>query len=917
MSSWRAIALFVLGSSVACATDSVDNAWTKVRMRKFSFRMRDFKAPSGLRIIVEEDHSAPVAGVVTVVGVGSSADPIGKEGIAHFVEHMEFRMKPFGDDPSTLWELLPESGAAEFNAYTWLDETVYYEFGPKDALPKILHLEGARMVEPLKAIEKKTLDTEREVVRNELRERGETFFTSSMYGWMQEALYPSGHAYHRPVIGTHTSLSAIGLEDVQRFAQQHYRLDNMTMFIIGDVELEHVEKMLAQTVPFLYGDPTKRIAVPATRLAETAPAVPDPPEHEMYRYQGPVATPEVWVGWSLPGAFRTDQALLDFISSLADDMANEVYREDDDVASVRAETLPGVRSTMLICRVLLREGSHPERSAEHIINELSKLWANTNDSRAAFRQNNRFVYGLNLAANEMALTSENIVRRAEDAATFAHFTGNPALYSSTLQRMSEIQRTAVQQYASQYLNRDRARVLYITPIPPSMRAAGVATGFGAAPDDEDADARLPEYSAEQIRSMVKPPGFGAFRREMLKNGLEVIVAPHPSIPAVTVHLGLHGGNSSTQPGIAGLAQHLAVPWSTRHGNFYEHGALARVTWGQDMRETTIHAASGNLRDVLAILTDQVTSMRVPSEYLHPLRKYLYPVLRKFDAQPDQVGDRMFWRALFGTHPYGDRSTIADVEQTELGPVEVWIEKLFAPRNGVVAIVGDLDPNAASKLAHDWLGDWKADGGEMPALPPPSPKAAPVKLAVTHRPGASQGEVRIGCLLPPATPKQAVMYDVMGSMVAAHLFKSIRTQLGASYGIHPDVGVLRGGASYLAASGNIDNGSLPAALGVIKKYWDELPNGDFSEKEMNWIRYQAALGFNMRFRTSGAIANEIVRVRNLGWPLESVDQFGDNLATITREEMARAFKVCHDTTVLSIVGDEVIVTNALKSAGWRP
>src|SRR5262252_8929490 len=116
----RIVCLFALGMSMSCSS-LYTSGWTKVRMKPFQFRMRDFKVPSGLRIIVEEDHSAPVAGVVTVVGTGSTADPVGKEGIAHFVEHMAFRMKPFGDSPATMWELMQESGVAEFNAYTDLD----------------------------------------------------------------------------------------------------------------------------------------------------------------------------------------------------------------------------------------------------------------------------------------------------------------------------------------------------------------------------------------------------------------------------------------------------------------------------------------------------------------------------------------------------------------------------------------------------------------------------------------------------------------------------------------------------------------------------------------------------------------------------------------------------------------------------
>ena len=161
-----------------------------------------------------------------------------------------------------------------------------------------------------------------------------------------------------------------------------------------------------------------------------------------------------------------------------------------------------------------------------------------------------------------------------------------------------------------------------------------------------------------------------------------------------------------------------------------------------------------------------------------------------------------------------------------------------------------------------------------------------------------------------------MYSLMTRMVADHLFKAVRGKLGASYGMHPGLGIYRGGAAWMSVSGNINNSSLAASLKVIKEYWDSLQYGDFTDKEMNRVRYEMAIGYNMRLTTSDAIADEIIRVRNLGWPLESVDQYGDNLAGITKDEMRAAFKACHESAVLSIVGDEDTVQKALKDAAWK-
>ena len=166
------------------------------------FHLRDFRLRSGMRVLVEQDKSAPVAGVITVVGVGSTSDPPGKEGLAHLVEHLTFRSK-VGTPPTSMKTLLGQAGAADLNASTDFDATVYHEVGPRDALGDLLTLEGLRMLDPLANVDETTFLTEREVVHNELRERGETNAIGSIFAATQAATFPAGHPYARPIGGTH------------------------------------------------------------------------------------------------------------------------------------------------------------------------------------------------------------------------------------------------------------------------------------------------------------------------------------------------------------------------------------------------------------------------------------------------------------------------------------------------------------------------------------------------------------------------------------------------------------------------------------------------------------------------------------------------------------------------------------------
>jgi zinc protease len=243
----------------------------QVVMRDVSFPLRDFRLGSGLRVVVEEDHRSPVVAVVAVVGTGSSSDPAGKEGMAHVVEHLVFRARHGGG--ASVWTRLEQMGAGQFNAFTSLDHTAYQTLVPREALPELLRLEAQRLAAPLAGVTEQVFSVEREVVRNELRERNETGFVGQIFQWVQEASFPAGHPYARSVIGGHDSLSGITLGDAQRFVRKNYQPDNVTLVITGDVDLVAMEALLNESLPESWRGSGPPLAV-SPRLTEPTPEPP-------------------------------------------------------------------------------------------------------------------------------------------------------------------------------------------------------------------------------------------------------------------------------------------------------------------------------------------------------------------------------------------------------------------------------------------------------------------------------------------------------------------------------------------------------------------------------------------------------------------------------------------------------------------
>ncbi|WP_415835091.1 M16 family metallopeptidase [Corallococcus soli] len=148
---------------------------------------------SGLRVVVERDARSPVVAMVAVVGAGGTSDPAGKQGLAHLVEHLAFRSRLTGS--ASVKARMEAAGAGYSNGSTNLDYTTYETMAPKEALATLVKLEGQRLSAPIAGISPEVFAVEREVVRNELRQRNETGYVGQVSGWVHAATFATWGAY--------------------------------------------------------------------------------------------------------------------------------------------------------------------------------------------------------------------------------------------------------------------------------------------------------------------------------------------------------------------------------------------------------------------------------------------------------------------------------------------------------------------------------------------------------------------------------------------------------------------------------------------------------------------------------------------------------------------------------------------------
>ena len=201
---------------------------------KLEIQYTQFTLPNGLHVILHEDHSVPIVTVNTWYRVGSAREKPGRTGFAHLFEHLMFMGSghvKYGDFDQWL-----EAAGGDNNASTGNDRTNYYINVPSTSLELALFLESDRLGYLLDAMTPKTVDAQRDVVKNERRQSVENQPYGTADVVLGEMLFPEGHPYHWPVIGYMPDLTAASYEDVVAFFKTYYTTTNASLVVAGDLD---------------------------------------------------------------------------------------------------------------------------------------------------------------------------------------------------------------------------------------------------------------------------------------------------------------------------------------------------------------------------------------------------------------------------------------------------------------------------------------------------------------------------------------------------------------------------------------------------------------------------------------------------------------------------------------------------------
>ena len=408
-----------------------------------------YTLPNGLTVILSTDRSTPTVAVNVWYHVGSKNEAVGRTGFAHLFEHVMFTGS--GNVPYGLHDKFTEGVGGSNNGTTSNDRTTYFETVPSNYLETAIWLESDRMGYLLDALDLAKLNAQRDIVKNERRQRVDNQPYGRVSEILSRATYPSTHPYSWSVIGSMADLSAASEEDVKSFFRLYYAPNNAILAIVGDFDPAQAKAWVEKYFGgFPRGKPFSRPSVSPVTLSGEKRLV----------YEDRVQVPRLYVLWPTVGIKDDDRFALGVLAEILGGSRTAritkalVYDEQSAAAATaNQDTSEDVGDFTLT--ITPRPGhtlTNLEAAADAIVERLKTEGPTAEEvQKAVAGEELSFIRGL-----------ESNLGKSFQLADGAGYQGDPGVFRSEYQKALAVTAADVKRVANKYLTRGRV-VLSVVP----------------------------------------------------------------------------------------------------------------------------------------------------------------------------------------------------------------------------------------------------------------------------------------------------------------------------------------------------------------------------------------------------------------------------------------------------------------------
>jgi predicted Zn-dependent peptidase len=899
-----------------------------------------FTLDNGLRVVVHEDHKAPVVAVSVWYNVGSKDEPAGRTGFAHLFEHIMF----YGSEnaPGNFFPRLEAIGATDWNGTTWFDRTNYFETVPTPALETALFLESDRMGHLLGGVTEEKLRNQIGVVQNEKRQGDNQPYGLVEYAQL-ENLFPEGHPYRHSTIGSMADLDAASLQTVQEWFRENYGPNNAVLVLAGDIDVATARTLVQR----YFGDiPRGPENVPAAADVPTLPARVD------QVMQDRVATTRLYRNWVVPGIGHPDLVPLQIGASVLGGLAssrldNILVRGEQTAVAVTAGVQDFQRISMFEVTVDVKPGVDADQVSRRLDDIMAEFIANGPTDDEVRRVVMQTVASRIRGLEQVGGFGGKAVALAEGAL----YLNDPSHYRRELEEYA----TATPQRVGDVMQHWLSRPVYALRVVPGERgnyeesqtgrSGGSATHapayFRTPVPGEHPLAPMPRTFMQVDRSRIPEVGtirdldFPDVERATLSNGIRVAFARRTTVPVVRVSLQFDAGYAADPDGREGLqslmASLLDEGTTTRNSIQIaeEQERLgAQIGTGASIDRTAVNVAAlrTNLGPSLDLLADLVKNPAFAPGEIERLRAQRLAQIAAEQTQPVGIALRTLPPLLYGSqHPYGvpftGSGTTASAQAITREDIVNAHQSWIRPDNVEIFVVGDTTLREITALLNERFGNW-----QPPAVPRGTKNFAAniptsrQRIILVDRPQSPQSMILAGEVLPMNGTEELlpllVANDVLGGQASARLNMDIRETRGWGYGAFSFLNRVERRSPFIIFAPVQTNRTGESIAALQQQIRDFTGNRGVTAEELQRVVNGGIRGLPGSYETSAAVLDAMVENDLYDRPDNYQETLPGRFRALDAGALDRAARqaINPDSFVWVVVGDASQVRPQLERLG---
>jgi len=387
-------------------------------------------------------------------------------------------------------------------------------------------------------------------------------------------------------------------------------------------------------------------------------------------------------------------------------------------------------------------------------------------------------------------------------------------------------------------------------------------------------------------------------REVLPNGIVLLVAERPAVPIVAVRVLTRAGAVFDPEDRAGLANLtgavLTRGTAKRTGPELDSaiefvGGSVEAGAGRDSLTVSLTAQKKDLALGFDLVSEVVLSPAFPQAEVARKVAEIQAAIKRSEEDPGTVAARALGRLVFPGHPYGlpVEGTQESVARLTRDDVVKFYREYARPDTTVIAVVGAITVDEARREVMARFGSWARPAGPLPSVAPPAAPASPREETIKRE--LTQATLMFGRQAVLQTDPDyfplAVASYVLGGGSASRLYARVREESGLAYAVYSWVAPGRYAASF-AVTAQTRTAEAPKVAVMIREELSRMAREPVAERELALAKQYLIGSFPLRLDTSGKVADFVVAVEDRGLGLDYADRYKERIARVTARDVQR-------------------------------